>query len=253
MATRLNFIGEVCSDTMDQEMEDLQDKLYKLNFLPAEEEHEEYMERKILCIDIGVINLGLSVVIADREYNFIDIVGVDLVDMTTFLHREGTTIKNCCLYHERTFTDWLEHVFLFFKEVFDGVDLILIELQPPQGFKAVEQLIFSKYRHKSYLVHPRSVHSFFSIGKLDYEQRKDAVEVIARKHLNGIDVLKEFNSFFRKHDIADSICIGLYWLNKANKEYMIEQKRIQVNKSQLFVENKVMTTEQWFEQFRYKG
>jgi hypothetical protein len=50
-------------------------------------------------------------------------------------------------------------------DFFEMADFILIERQPPMGLTAVEQLIFSRWRDKAILVHPRSMHKYFNIGR----------------------------------------------------------------------------------------
>ena len=205
----------------------------------------------ILCIDIGVINLGMSVIICDRNtYAFRDVVGVDLLDITTFPHPPGGSCE-CCLNHTKTFTDWMEHIFQYYRIVFDSVDKILIERQPPMGFVAVEQLIFTKYRHKCELISPNSVHKFFGIGKYDYNTRKQRVEEIALKYIKNPAILEEFMGFERRHDMADSVCIGIFWLDKNNKEYTQRKHILDANKRYAYALG--MTSEEFFRQFRFSG
>jgi hypothetical protein len=210
---------------------------------------EEY--KTILCVDVGVNNLGLSCITYDDEYNFVDVIGIDLLNITEFKHPEHITTETCTLKHTRTFSDWLEHVFIYYKNMFETVDRILIERQPPQGFVVVEQLIFGKYRHKTELIHPSSVHSFFHISHLDYEGRKDAVENISSKYITLPEVLSEYNSFERKHDIADSITFGLFWLKTKQKDLFKIQRKNRILAQKMIFRNSNLPMKEWFNLFRY--
>jgi hypothetical protein len=209
----------------------------------------------VLCIDIGIVNLGIAALIYDKNTMvFREVVGIDLLDITTFLHRPS---EICCLNHTKTFTDWMEHVFQYHKNVFEGVDKILIERQPPCGFVAVEQLIYSRYRYKCELVAPNSVHKYFNIGKLDYDSRKNKVIEIALKHISDPEIIDEFNKFSRQHDMADAICIGLYWLSKKHTEYLEEENicrlaNIRLVEEQIFKTQHGITMDEYLAQFRWK-
>lgn len=66
---------------------------------------------------------------------------------------------------------------------------------------------------------------------MDYENRKKYSEKAAYLYLS--ENFKEQIEFYdRKHDICDSICMTLYWLNKMNKQYKInENKKISLEKN----------------------
>jgi hypothetical protein len=154
----------------------------------------------------------------------------DLIDITTFVHLDEEATKKCHLYHEKTYTDYLEHVFYLHHNLFELSTWILLERQPPQGYVVVEQLIFSKYRNKTILISPNSVHSFFGWTKLylDYDQRKEKSVEIANKYIRK-ELLDKFGTFVRQHDIADTICMVVYWCHKSHKKWLKEEdeKRIQ--------------------------
>lgn len=222
-------------------------------FVIEEEEEEEKMEGvfyKILSIDIGVKNLGLSVTIANEDFTLREILFIDLIDMTTFVHPEGLK-KDCKLQHTKSMADWLEHIFVFHAMFFEQCNYILIERQPPQGLVVVEQLIFSKYRSKAVLVHPCSMHKYFCIGHLDYECRKHETEKICLMHLEHEDVVEKYKSYSRKHDIADSVCLMLFWLHQQKIDYEEEKRREKARNIKLTLIGSNMTMDEWFEQFRY--
>lgn len=205
----------------------------------------------VLAIDIGIRNLALTLCTMDSEYNFIDIVGVDLVDITTFPHKEDE--ENCKLKHTKTFADWLEHIFEYYDIVFENADHILLEKQPPTGIVGIEQLLFYKYRHKAILISPNSMHKYLHIGHLDYEQRKIETMKIFVKHVRLINVIEDYNSFERKHDIADAFCLAKFWLDKKHQEFIAEKERERIRNIEINYRGSDMTLEEWFEQFRYRS
>ncbi len=247
------------SDSDNEErIKEIQDDLNNLN-LSRDDELDESNEYTILSIDIGIHHLGLAGLLFDDEYNLIRVFGVDMINITEFIHPEGVDFENCHLHHTKTFTDWLEHVFYTYSHVFDGVDGIIIERQPPQGLVAVEQIIFSKYRDKCELVSPNSMHKHFNIGHMDYDRRKIAVTNISTHyillsdvfHAENQKVLSEYNSFERKHDIADAICLGIYWLKKKHDKHIHDKRIEKVRSTKMTFRGSEAPMEDWLEQFRY--
>jgi hypothetical protein len=184
------------------------------------------VDKKVLSIDIGVNNLGISYTYINEDFTIDRIVFIKLIDMTVFNHNK-VPVEECKLHHGKNFNDWVDHVIQEYSEVFKESDYILIERQPPLSpFTAIEQLIFSHYRDKAVLISPCSVHKFLSINHLDYNDRKKQTVKIARLKLS--DELKtQFDSYERQHDIADSIVQMLYWCGKNNCNHRInEQKKL---------------------------
>lgn len=207
---------------------------------------------KILSIDIGVVHLGLSISILYDDFTLKEIIWVNLIDITKFHHRDGITRKTCPMYHDKTMSDWLDHIFVLYEEFFTQCDYILIERQPPMGFVVIEQLIFAKYRDKAQLISPNSMHKYFNIREYDYDQRKVKVEEICLKMLKHKHVKENYLSYCRQHDIADSICLMLYWSYKKNAEYLVEQNKKRIMGQQFVYRNSTLTLDEWFEQFRYR-
>ena len=213
----------------------------------------------ILCIDVGVVNLGLSALIGNpKTLKFDRVVGIDLLDITKIPHPHDIPECQCTLNHSKTFTDWMEHIFQYYHDVFESVDKIVIERQPPMGFVVVEQLIYSKYRSKCELISPASMHKFFEI-RGDYEQRKEQSIAIGTRYLEqNSQIYQEFVNFSRKHDITDSILIGIFWFYKQNKTYLEMEYK-------LYIDNLIIKTnsyggcpsemniDDFLEQFRYKS
>ena len=206
----------------------------------------------VLSIDIGVLNLGLSLSTLDEEFNLIDIVFIDLIDITKFTHNFGPTKEICNLNHTKTFCDWLNHIFqenIFFEQS----DFILIEKQPPMGFVAIEQLIFSRWRHKAILISPSSMHKYFDIRNYDYDKRKEYTEKIAKSKITNKSLLKKLTTYHRFHDIADSICLMLYWISKKKTKIQEEKReKILLERRMNANHNKQnMSINEWFECHRY--
>lgn len=208
---------------------------------------------RILSIDIGVKNLGMSVTIANEDFTLREIVFVELIDITTFLHLDGVKTKDCHIQHTKSVADWLEHIFLYHSMFFDQCEYILIERQPPQGLVVVEQLIFSRYRNKAVLVHPCSMHKYFNIGQIDYEARKSATEKICLMTLKNEEQIEKYHKYARKHDIADSVCLMLFWLHQQRFKYEEEKRRERQKNIKMTFIGSNMTMDEWFNQFKYQS
>lgn len=188
---------------------------------------------KLLSIDVGILNLGFAGIEFNSDFEFQRIIGMELIDITKFHHRDGYNLENCPLHHSRTASDWLDHIFWTYSEIFDSVDLILIERQPPMGLVAIEQLIFSQYREKCILINPRQMHKHFCIQGYNYERRKIATTEFAKTFIDTVELANHFDTYKRQHDIADGICQAIYFLDKhatkkslqGLKQYIYKQTR----------------------------
>jgi hypothetical protein len=174
----------------------------------------------VLSIDVGILHFGLSETILYPDYTIKEIRTVSLTDITKFNHSLNT---KCTLQHTKTIVDWLDHVVQDNQRLFDESTIILIERQPFGPFTAIEQLLFSRFRNKAYLISPRNVHNYLNIGTLEYDQRKNYSVKIASRFLTESN-LQKMNDYERSHDIADSICMMLYWRNKKEMEYQRDER-----------------------------
>jgi hypothetical protein len=178
--------------------------------------------RYILSIDIGIKHLGMMLIETSETYEFKEIIWFELVDITRFVHLDQDSKTSCSLFHTKTISDWLSHVFYLNTEMFNLVEIILIERQPPQGQIAIEQLIYFNFRSKSILIHPRSVHKFLNWTSEDtYEKRKEkSVKILKRQLEKGSRtyLLNEFNQLERQHDISDAYIQALFFLHIKQKE-----------------------------------
>lgn len=220
-------------------------------FLDLSFDNQNY-QRKILSIDIGVRHLGLVLAVASLDYSLVEVVDFNLIDITRFTHHYCVSQpQDCRQYHTKTFADWLNHVFLE-HPCFGQADTILIEQQPPTGFTVVEQLIFSRYRRKCALVHPRSVHAHFHYGQLDYVQRKQCSERLLRMYLSA-DQRTELDQYPRQHDIADAFCQLRFWLHHRHLDFA---KRTQAQRAaalQLDYQQQKISVFDYLDTFQYRG
>lgn len=215
---------------------------------------EDYEDSVILCVDIGVINLGLAALTYDsKNFKFKNVVGVELIDITEFHHPCGVCSENCGLQHTKTFTDWMEHIFLTYSNAFENCDKIIIERQPPGGFNAIEQLIFSRYRDKTELVSPRSMHKFLDIGMFNYDRRKECVVKFAKNLIKNHKIIEDLEMYERKHDMADAICLGYYWLNFQRSCQREEEMKIKALEIQMAYLNNPKDCNNYLQQFIYIG
>lgn len=169
----------------------------------------------ILSIDVGIKHLGLVWSDVAKTTSFKDI---KLLDMTAMLHKKVKKAE-CKLYHDNCICDWLEHLFQEI-EWFVEADHILIEKQPLSGLIAVEQLIMSRFRNKTHLVSPNAMHAWFGISQFDYERRKENTVKLCshffEQNQTNEQVLETFKNLNRKHDIADAVCLLMFWLKRVH-------------------------------------
>lgn len=200
----------------------------------------------VVSIDIGVCNLGISVSFVTREFLLEEVIWIDLIDITKYTHKRVSK-EQCKLHHTRTFSDWIDHFFQENEDFFKEADYILLERQCPQGFTVVEQLIFNRWRNKSHLINPVSMHKFLGISYLTYDERKIETTKIGSSLITNPILREQLTYYQRKHDICDSLCIMLYWLRKKSKEYYVKQRQdyvdtVDFNKTEM---------SNWFGQFKY--
>jgi hypothetical protein len=185
---------------------------------------------KVLSIDVGIINLGY--VYADlkfdnnitiskyslRQYyldeNFlIEVLDCNRVNITNMKH-SVMKFCDCKLHHDYCIPDYLDHFIQEHLEMFDTSDLIIIERQPPMGVTNVQDLLFSKYRHKVVLMNPGRIIKYFTMSR-DYSKRKMESEKIASKYLCSFS---NFYNNIRKHDISDAMLMLIYYYSTKNRE-----------------------------------
>ena len=106
--------------------------------------------------------------------------------------------------------------------MFDTSELIIIERQPPMGVTNVQDLLFTKYRHKVVLMNPGRIIKYFMMSR-DYSKRKMESEKIASKYLCSFS---NFYNNIRKHDISDAMLMLIYYYSTKNKELFKNSKKV---------------------------
>ena len=159
----------------------------------------------LLCIDPGVRNMGLALVAVSAGEFLLQ--AASCTDITIF----PCTGTKCSLRHEAMMTDWVLHFIQANQKLFDAADVILLERQPPCGFRCCEQLLFSQFRDKVQLIHPRSLHCFFSMSKLSYDGRKLHSVRLGERYYRRNDILATALQKTRAHDICDAMLMAVYY------------------------------------------
>jgi hypothetical protein len=161
------------------------------------------LSKKILAIDIGIVNLGYVFV----EQDTLNVIECNRVNITQVVHKRVEKC-NCKLYHDNCIPDYIDHFIQEHQHIFDEADLILIERQPPVGITNVQDLIFTRFRSKVKLISPNSIHKHFKMTKNDYELRKQESEKITESYLKDFE---NFQMNIRKHDITDAMLLVIYY------------------------------------------
>lgn len=174
--------------------------------------------KNFISIDIGVLHMGIICALVNDDFTLNKIVYCSLDNIT-----EPCTNVGCNLTHENNFTDYMLHYFDKYEKYFEEAETILVEQQPPMGLQVIQELIRFKYRNKTITVSPKSMHCYFSIQNLDYEQRKKATISLSTPWLSEN---KNFVFQTRKADIADALCILIYFISVRNKEYLKQNQII---------------------------
>jgi hypothetical protein len=147
---------------------------------------------RILAIDIGYHNMGL-VLAESGDGPKIDVEYVKKVNLSDYKYIQSNNLVDLIpLFVE-------DH-----QSIFDSADKILIESQPPGGFTNIEILLHYMFKDKVSLISPVSMHVHFGMRHLDYDQRKERTISISEKYIHNIP-------YERKHDIADALCMIVYY------------------------------------------
>ena len=168
---------------------------------------------KLVGIDIGYINMG--VVRADLDDNC-DLTFYDAFRYNISLIKHNVvSAHECTIPHTCETCDRVAHFIQENEDLLEDADCILIERQPPMGFKDIEALLMTKYRSKVKLISPNKLHKFFKIGHLDYEERKVETVKIATP---WVEHIYTYESEERQHDMADAVCMCIMHMHKLKEE-----------------------------------
>lgn len=170
----------------------------------------------IASIDVGITHLALVFAQVEPGGSPVTLHQIECVDSTVFQH-DAVPVDKCTLGHTKTTADRIAHVVQERQHLFDACTHVLIERQPLQGHTHVEQVLYLLLRHKAHLVSPNAMHKFFNISHFTYEGRKQQVVRIVDDML-PLDRFAKYHALERKHDVADAMCLMLYWLNTQKQQ-----------------------------------
>lgn len=173
---------------------------------------------RIVAIDVGYSSLGMvcAEVRPDSDPGSIDVTFADKIDLRDIPCTEG-----CVLPHSANVVDRVAHFVRHYERMLEAADRILIEAQPITGLRDVQALLYDRFRNKTTLVHPTSMHKHFGLSR-DYDTRKLETVAIASPLLTSSI---NFAKLHRKHDIADALCMILFVTHLAHDEYNLQKQR----------------------------
>lgn len=176
----------------------------------------------VVSIDVGIVNLAIVFceLTDDNQFQLVQIISCETVD-TRIMSHVNVKIDACKLGHTKTATDRLSHLIQERRNLFDQCSHVLIERQPIMGHTDVEQVLYTIFREKAELISPNSMHKFFNISGYTYDGRKNMTVHIADQIL-PIESFPGYHVLDRKHDIADAICILLFWSSMKRNEFLLE-------------------------------
>jgi hypothetical protein len=196
------------------------------------------MTMRLTALDVGIHHLAVVSFRTPRDWSE-DLLPehlefAELVNVSEMKH-ERVPRWACQLHHAREISDWLDHVVQEREEYFSpNVERILVERQPPEGIKSVEQYLFKRFRDRVQLVAPIHVQTVLGFRiKNEYDARKSAVVRLCWDFLvRAFPSLAnrspdEITDEERLHDVADAIAIARsFYLDRRN-ERLAEEGRFQ--------------------------
>lgn len=192
----------------------------------------------VVCVDIGIINLGFAVVKFTTTEDF-SVIFADKFDISNFSCDRSV----CTMSHDNIMADWMGHFMHEQKQYFDMADKVLVERQPPVGFRDAEQLLVHCFRDKAVLIHPRSFQAYFGVSGHEYDHRKIILVRKAKNVYHQCSSTIELLEKERAHDIADALLFAIYYVNTTDWK-----TKLLPHREKLVVEN----AEKFFQKFIYK-
>lgn len=168
----------------------------------------------VLAIDVGYSSLGL----VHAEVCEFAIATVHLAEKLDL--RDIPCLQGCKLLHTSNVVDRVNHLVIYYKDLFERAETILIERQPVGGLLDVQSLLYDKFRSKTTLVSPNAMHKHFGLPRGEYDRRKEMTIEIATPYLSH---LLSFNRLHRKHDVADAMCMILFVTRQQQQQHLLAQ------------------------------
>ena len=205
-------------------------------------------------IDIGYTNLAIVLVETDDDRTILDVPVIRRIDIAQCSH-DRVALCDCKLHHSNHVVDKIAHVFQEYADMFEKADSIIVERQPPCGMTHIESLLLFKFREKTVLISPNSVHKHFKMSH-DYDERKKQVVsmgwafTMETGERRGETINPSLLIRYRRrlHDIFDALLIVRYHLMR--EKQTIAKERFEDERRRRRVENKCKPLQD-LEKFRY--
>ena len=170
----------------------------------------------VVGIDPGIISIGLVCVEVSADYELVEVLECEAVNITLETHRKGNHVHD------------LITAFLKTRErMFDTADVIVIERQPPMSAgMGLEIMLRERFGSKCVFISPSTLHVQFNLSGFDYNARKERGVALVLRHVQvwrdafvkGADMLeKKLHCLVRKHDICDAILLLTSWVQRQKK------------------------------------
>ena len=182
---------------------------------------------RIVSIDIGIVHMGIASAYIDDEGRLANLLRLCLVDLTKLRHKVVCR-RDCKLYHSRELTDRLDHFYQEYHELFESADRILIERQPICGLQAVQQSLLKQFRPKITLIAPVQMHRHFNLNGSYNVRKLETVAIMMSVCKIVPSDVSEFASMDRLHDVADAVCLLMYYLAAVVGPEKVRQKETEL-------------------------
>lgn len=159
----------------------------------------------IVSLDIGLFHMGY-VLGECQNFKLKNVLKCELVNIKKLVYG-----CDCSLDHRLCISNYMEHFFKLYGKDLAEARYIVVEQQPPTGFISIQEIIRYQYGHKVVVISPRSMHKHYNMGELSYDDRKKFTVDYSKKYLSQFP---QFHRLLRKHDMADSFMLLMYFLVK---------------------------------------
>lgn len=164
-------------------------------------------EVKFASIDIGNKNFAIVWGHCDVDYTTFSFDSFTLINFNKVEAKEKSGPQQ--------YTHLMDKLKTYFeienKGIFDGVDMILVEYQPPQGMRLIQEYLVVTFKQKVFFVHPRKMHKFFNASCYEYERRKKFINYKAIEFMT-FEFYEKWDDLERKHDVSDAICLAFCYI-----------------------------------------
>lgn len=160
----------------------------------------EVVKMIVAGIDVGLVNLGFCVANTETGSMFIE-------KMSLLETKSGKKYK----YKEGDIEYYISNFINDRKNLFDSIDLLVIECQMQRKFLIIQHSIKAMLYDKMYVyfLSPLKLKNFFGTSNSNYAKNKDAAVAKCKSILNPSQ-LNQFNKYKKQDDIADSVLMTIY-------------------------------------------